>query len=252
MNKLALLTGVDIPIPELQLTLHQPRIREIAYVGEIEYFMTLQLLCFDKQAIMAANPKGSFALSIMSDFQIFMTLISSLDEEERHTRHEQIINVLTILLPGYTVQILDGNLGIYLNNPVTKHNLMINETNFDILKQAISDFSGVNNSTGGQNAGFKPKGAKAARIAAKLLKARARVAQAKGQSNEGTLGRYVSILTVGLSSMSLDDCLNLTVYQLYDLMERYGLYIGWDLDIKSRLAGGKPDDKPDDWMKDLH
>lgn len=52
--------------------------------------------------------------------------------------------------------------------------------------------------------------------------------------------------------MSLDKCINLTVYQLYDLIERYGLYVGWDLDIKSRLAGGKPDDKSDDWMKDIH
>jgi hypothetical protein len=52
--------------------------------------------------------------------------------------------------------------------------------------------------------------------------------------------------------MSLTDCLNLTVYQLYDLIERYGLYISWDLDIRSRLAGGKPDSKPDDWMKNIH
>jgi len=29
------------------------------------------------------------------------------------------------------------------------------------------------------------------------------------------------------------------------------LYIGWDLDIRSRLAGASPDDKPDDWMKDI-
>jgi hypothetical protein len=41
--------------------------------------------------------------------------------------------------------------------------------------------------------------------------------------------------------MSLDDCLNLTMYQLYDLVERYSLYINWDIDIRSRLAGGKPE-----------
>ena len=253
MNQLTLLTGVDVPIPELQLTLHQPRIKEIAYVGEIDYFTTLQLLCFDKSTLIAANPQGSSILSAMSNFQIFMTLISPPDANEKNERQGKIIDVLTILFAGYQVQIMPNNLGIYLNNPITKHNIMINETNFDILKKVITECSGVNNATGGQNAGFKPKGAKAAAIAAKLLKGRARVAQAKGQSSsEGTLGRYVSILTIGLSSMSLDDCLNLTVYQLYDLLERYGLYIGWDLDIRSRLAGGKPDNKPDDWMKDIH
>jgi len=75
---------------------------------------------------------------------------------------------------------MPNGLGIYLNNAATKHNIMINETNFDELQAAILDVSGVNNSVGGQNAGFKPKGAKAARIAAKLLKGRAEAARQKG------------------------------------------------------------------------
>jgi hypothetical protein len=37
--------------------------------------------------------------------------------------------------------------------------------------------------------------------------------------------------------MSLNDMMNLTVYQLYDLIERYSLYTHWDIDIRSRLAG---------------
>mgnify|MGYP003405265064 FL=1 len=42
------------------------------------------------------------------------------------------------------------------------------------------------------------------------------------------------------------------MFQFYDLIERYGLYMNWDIDIRVRLAGGKPDSHPDDWMKDLH
>ena len=84
------------------------------------------------------------------------------------------------------------------------------------------------------------------------MKGRAKVAELKGEGQGGTLSKYVSILTVALQSMSLEDCLNLTIYQLYDLIERYGLYMSWDLDIRSRLAGGKPDSKPDDWMKNIH
>ena len=36
--------------------------------------------------------------------------------------------------------------------------------------------------------------------------------------------------------MSLD--MDLTCIQLYDLVERYMLYINWDMDIRCRLAGG--------------
>ena len=251
MNKLQLMTGVDIPIPDLQLTIHQPTIKEISYLGELDYFSTLQLLCFNKSILIASNPKGASRLSSMNDFQIFMTLMNNTQQSDAFIRQNKLSSVLTIFFPGYTIQFLPT--GLYFNNAQLKHSLVINETNFNVLKEILSEVSGLNNATGGQNSNFNPKGAKAAKIAAKLMTGRQRAAQqSNGDSIEGALGRYVSILTVGLSSMSINDCLNLTVYQLYDLIERYGLYIGWDLDIRSRLAGGKPDDKPDDWMKNLH
>jgi hypothetical protein len=52
--------------------------------------------------------------------------------------------------------------------------------------------------------------------------------------------------------MSFQDCMDLTMYQLYDLVERYSLYVNWDMDVRCRLAGGKPDSQPDNWMKDIH
>ena len=250
MNKLSLISGVDVPIPELQLTIHQPVVKDISYMGELDYFSTIQLLCFDKNTIIAANPKGASSLSAMNDFQIFMMLMNQTGDAHIKERQNQVCSVLAIMFPGYVIQFLP--IGLFFSNTITKHNLMINETNFQVLKDVLSEITGVNNTTGGQNSNYNPKGEKAAKIAAKLMRGRARAMQQNNQGSGGVLGRYVSILTVGLESMSLNDCLNLTVYQLYDLIERFGLYIGWDLDIRSRLAGGKPDDKPDDWMKDLH
>jgi hypothetical protein len=52
--------------------------------------------------------------------------------------------------------------------------------------------------------------------------------------------------------MSLYELTNTTMYQLYDLIERYSLYMSWDIDIRSRLAGAKPDSQPDNWMKNIH
>ena len=250
MNKLQLISGVDIPIPELELTIHQPTIREISFLGELEYFSSLSLLCFNKATLIAANPKGASRLTEMNDFQIFMTLMNDANNQNASVKKNNISSILTIFFPGYTIQFLPT--GIFFNNPRSKHSLTINETNFHILKNVLDEVSGINNATGGQNSNFNPKGEKAAKIAAKLMRGRNRAAKQDHNSIDGVLGRYVSVLTVGLSSMSLNDCLNLTVYQLYDLIERYGLYIGWDLDIRSRLAGGKPDEKPDDWMKNLH
>lgn len=247
MNKLQLMTGVDVPVPELEIAIHQPTILEISYIGELEYFQAMQLLCFDKNTIIAANPKGTSNLLAMNNFEIFMTLIGGPDGLEKQN---QILSVLSILFPKYTVQFLPR--GLFFNNATEKKSFTLDERNFDSLRVILNEVSGMKNATGGQNGTFNPIGQKSAEIAAKLMKGRQRAAQQKEGSSQGVLARYVSILTIGLNSMSLNDCLNLTVYQLYDLIERYGLWVGWDLDIRSRLAGGKPDSKPDDWMKDIH
>lgn len=74
------------------------------------------------------------------------------------------------------------------------------------------------------------------------MRGRQRVAAQKGgDAITSMFSQYISVLTVGLESMSIFDMMNLTMYQLYDLIERYMLYINWDIDIRSRLAGANPD-----------
>lgn len=81
---------------------------------------------------------------------------------------------------------------------------------------------------------------------------RKKVAELNGTADQSVFTQYLSILTIGLNSMSLQDLIELTMFQLFDLVERYMLYVNWDIDVRSRLAGGKPDSKPDNWMKILH
>lgn len=251
MNSLCLVSGVDVPIPELGLILHQPRIKEISLLeSEMSYFLILQLIGFDKRILIAQAQEDNSRLSSMNDFDIFMTLLTDPKAENSRKRQNDLLNVLTIMFPGYVPQLLPRS--IYMNNPTTKHNVTIDENNFTALKTVIEAVGGLHNKGAGENGNFNPKGKKAAEIAAKLMRGRSRVAAQKNESSGGVLARYVSVLTIGLHSMSLEDCLNLTVCQLYDLIERFSLYINWDLDIRSRLAGASPDDKPEDWMKDIH
>ena len=99
---------------------------------------------------------------------------------------------------------------------------------------------------------FNPANDKAREIAQKLMRGRERVAAQKGTANVSVFSQYISILTVGLQSMTMQSLIDLTIYQLYDLMERYQLYLRWELDIRSRLAGAKPEDTVDNWMKNIH
>ena len=42
MNELLLLSGSDIPFPEARVTIHQPTLKEIGYIGEKTFFIGTQ------------------------------------------------------------------------------------------------------------------------------------------------------------------------------------------------------------------
>lgn len=239
--RLALMAGIDIPIPECQLTLHQPRIKEIAYVGEKDFFTGVQCLCLEKSMLI----QDERVLATTTNFQIFMTVMS---EKETMDKKQNVLSVLTILFPQYRVLFTPRALVFSAEgaDPIT-----VDATNFDALQHMISEIfclSKTDEST------FNPANKKAREIADKLMKARKRVAELKSAQGENgsVLAQYLSSLTVGIGSMSLNDCLDLTLYQMYDLVERYSLFINWDIDLRSRLAGATADKPMDNWMKNIH
>ena len=238
--RLALMCGTDIPVPELQTTIHQPTIKEISYIGEQEFFIGLQTLSINKNML----AQGNSVLESTTNFQIFMTIMK---EQETKDKKDAVINFFQLVFPGNKV--IFTPMSILLNKEGQQ--TLIDENNFDILQEMIKQIFCVNSGPMDQ-ATFNPADEKAREIAEKLMRGRQRVAEQKGETNSSAFGRYLSILTIGLNAMPLSEAMNLTMYQMYDLVERYTLYLNWDLDIRTRLAGGKPDSKPDDWMKNIH
>lgn len=238
--RLALMAGTDIPIPECQVVLHQPSIKEIAMIGEKEFLIGLQCLCIHKTMCI----EDESLLANTTNFQVFMTVMM---DKSTVDKRENVISVLLLLFPDYKTIFTPRTLVLNKGDL----NIIIDENNFEILQSILEQVFCLRNT---DQASFNPGNEAAKKIADKLMRARERVAQIKAAESSGgsTFSQYVSTLTVGLNSMSLQDCLNLTMYQLYDLVERYMLYVNWDIDLRSRLAGGKPDSQPDNWMKIIH
>ena len=238
--RLALATGVDIPIPELQATVHQPTILEVSMLGEKDFFTGIQLLCIQKRMYI----EDEVLLANTNNFQIFMTMVN---EKQMADKKESVLQVLSLLFPSAKVILTPRSLIINWGEIIST----IDEGNFEILQHVLQDMFCLNKT---DQQTFNPANKKAKEIADKLMKARQRVAaaKAKDQGDGSMFGQYLSILTVGVGSMSLRDCINLTMYQLYDLVERYTLYMNWDLDIRSRLAGAKGDKPVENWMKPIH
>lgn len=236
------MSGVDIPIPELQITMHQPTIKEISMLGnEQSFFSGIQVLCIDKRLLL----QDKSLLENTSNFQIFMAIMN---DKQTINKKEQVLQTFTLLFPKANVLFTPRSIVLKQNELIST----IDEGNFEILQQLLNDAFCLQGS--GQEK-FNPQGDKATEIAQKLMRARERVAKQKQQS-EGSGGsifsQYISTLVIGTNTISLKDALDLTMYQLYDLVERYTLYLNWDLDIRQRLAGGTPDKPAENWMKNIH
>lgn len=239
-TRLTLMCGTDYPVPQCQLIIHQPRIKEIALIGEQDFFSGVQCLCLNKSMFV----KDESLLRDTNNFQIFMTIMS---EKEAIDKKMAVQQVCTLMFPKYKVIFTPRSM-LFSGEEQT---CQIDENNFENLQEAISNICCLKTGPMDQTT-FNPANAKAREIAEKLMRGRQRVAAEKGQSNISIFSQYLSILTVGLHSMSLQDMMDLTMYQLYDLIERYTLFINWDMDIRSRLAGGKPEGQPENWMKSIH
>lgn len=237
--KLALATGIDLPFPELETAIHQPTIKEIAMIGEDDFFIGVQLLCINKALI-----DDLILQQNITNFDVLMTLLQN---HELSDKKIQISQVLSLLFPGFKISFTPRS--ILLNRQ--ERNIIIDEGTFDSLQRILQEMFCLKKTD--QNV-FNPADQRAKEIADKLMRARQRVAQEKSNNgNSGSmLGQYLSILAIGTHTMTLQECCNLTLYQLQDLIERYSLYINWDLDVRSRMAGGTSDRPLDDWMKNIH
>ena len=239
--RLSLICGTDMLIPECNLVAHQPRIKEISFIGESDFFIGAQALCLHKTMFI----EDKTILDSINNFQIFMTIML---QDETKDKKANILNVLNLLFPSYKVNVTPNSL-LFIKEGVPP--ITVDGNNFEALQEVLRLIFCMHNGPMDQQA-FNPANDKAREIAQKLMRGRQRVAAQNGNSNVSVFSQYMSILTIGLGSMSLQDLTNLTMFQLYDLMERYTLYTAWDLDVRQRLAGGKPEGTPDNWMKNIH
>ena len=238
-TRLAMLCGTDIPVENCQLVLHQPRLEEIALIGERVFFSGVQTLCLHKTMFI----EDKVLLATTTNFQIFMMIMT---EKEAKDKKEAVQTVLTLLLPDYQVLFTPKSLILRKG----EESILIDENNFEDLQVELRKIFCMNDGPMDQQT-FNPANDKAKQIAEKIMAGRKKVAEQKGNTNVSVFTQYVSMLTIGLH-IPLLELIKLTMFQLYDLVERYMLWINWDIDLRSRLAGAKPDEHPENWMKNIH
>lgn len=243
---LALMAGIDIPIPELQLTIHPPTIKDIAFMGEQQFFTAAQYLCLNKEVLV----QDETVLRNLTNFQVLMKVLEQSKDKSRKTA---LSTLLLLLFPNYRPVIMPRSI-VIASGKEGEEPVMIDDSNFDILQDAAKEVMCMSSLFQRQNIVYNPKGNRAKEIANKMKIAGQKIAKQKaerGEQAESVLTRYLSILIVG-AHMRLEDCVNYNLFQLFDLMERYSAYMEWDADLRVRLAGGKPEKQVESWMRNLH
>lgn len=245
--KLALMTGADILFDDIKIGIHQPSILEISYLGESNFYEALSLLTLTKEKFFSREgAELGLTEKEISQITNFTLLSSLLEQQELAESKINIVNFLQLIFPNYKIFITPQS--IILSGQETN---IIDENNFNNFQLLLKEIFCVTNNSKDQQE-FNPVGKKAKQIAEKLMKGREKIAEEKnGNGESNILTKYISILAVGLR-YNINDICQLTLYQINDLMERYSLFINWDIDIKSRMAGASSDSEIEDWMKNIH
>ena len=240
-NDLLFLSGNDIPFIEAQITIHQPTIKEIAYIGEEAFFIGCELINFSKNNL---SEEDKINLENKTNFDILIAILRERNAVMQKNRN-CLEMVLALIFPTYSFEIKSQEILLEKDNEVHS----INNENFEQFKKIFNRMFDFEKNI---EENYNPGGDMAKRIAEKLNERHQRLAKEKQEKKKiDILSRYISILSVG-EQKDINSLLQYTVYQLYDEFERYRLKNDYDIYLKASLAGAKDLKEVEDWMKDIH
>jgi len=242
-DDLLFLSGNDIPFPEAQLNIHVPTIKEIAYIGEENFFTGCEILNISKN--MLAH-EDKINLENYTNFDILIAILREQNAVMRKNRN-CVQMVLALLFPLYTINIGTKEF-ILKKEGKDEETYFINNSNFDTFKMIINKMFVLKED---ESAKFNPAGDMSSKIAEKLRQRHQKLAEQKGPQKIDILSRYVSILAVG-EKKDMNSLLNYTVFQLFDEFKRYELKFSYDLFVKAKMAGARDLKDVEDWMQDIH
>ena len=229
-NDLLYLSGNDIPFAAARINITQPKIKDIALLGENNFYAGVEFLKFDKDIL---SDEDKIKLENHSNFDVLIAIMN----EQNITIQQQKIQltmVLALLFPLHSIEIKSDCISLEKDN----EEFRIDRTNFEEFKSIIKHMFCLDGED--SNDDYNPSGAMAKQIAEKLKKRRQKISQAKDGDNKriSILEKYVSILTVG-EQKDMNSILNYTVYQLFDELKRYQLKLAWDINLQARMAGAQ-------------
>ncbi len=295
IDKLTLVSGVDILIEELGIVIRQPKIREIALLGEKKFYSMCSFLLLDKKFVIDKLKERmdveevEKAYETLTEYEVVVSLLESNNSmlmdtiqiltllfpdynirlsllESNNSMLMDTIQILTLLFPDYNIRLDEiGIIFVDKNDKVS----IVHQEKYTLLRDIIKEILCLNGSSTGDDYNpadsaaeaiaeklrkrkerlneigsstgddYNPADSAAEAIAEKLRKRKERLNEIKPKEDKYILANYFSALGAGSNSYNLVNGLDLTLYQLFDWVKRYGAWDKYKIDIQSILAGAK-------------
>ncbi len=224
------LCGLPLFLGELEI--YPIKIKEIIEIGDIKYNYHLMIMTSLNDVMKSTiDDKESIKKELLkkSDFEICLILCVIYSEFQK-----QICEAIQFFLKKDIMfnkeleqfEVYDGD----------KILQTINNDNYDQLVQIIKFQSYLS-----KHEEAEPANEKARKLQEKKKKAQEQVNRAKQRDTTPlTIADYISIVNSKNSNIDIKECLDMTVYSLFDYIERLALIDNYEVGIKQLLAGAKP------------
>ncbi len=242
IDELQLMSGAPITVPGLELKIHQPKLFEIASIGETSFYNYLSFFKISKEIVLSTveNEQHKMELSFKTDYEILKILM-----DDQPDIQDGIREIFKLLIKD--AEIIKFNESFIFIRVGEGQQYVINDDSFSLIKEIIYKIFNINPKETSKKEEFNPSNDIAAQIVEKLKqrkealekeKASSKKDSSQGKKDQSVLADFVSILAVGLS-MSVRDVLNLTIYQIFNLMTRFGMYNQYQLQVQAMLQGAE-------------
>lgn len=256
---LSLLAGSPYVIPEMQIELIQPKIKDIALLGEFSFYQAVSVFGITKEAYQKQVEKtieeqeldeetrakllGQLALT--SNLTIVLEVLNGNNDLKN-----AFTGLLFLLLPKLQKCSIDERIMLlsFLDGD-KRTDKIISDTEFSLLSHAIGRMFDMGEK---DKSAFNPSNDKAAQIAAKIESRRSKVAKETGKDGQKTsaLATAVSIISTA-DGIPLQEVLNYTIPQLHFQLERSKKYSEFQTQITLGAFGGLQDVEIAEWMHSI-
>lgn len=249
VDKLLLLSGQDIPIPELKLTIHQPLLSELALLNEGNYLNAASMFSITADALLqreGISEQETMLLKNSMNLDIIFSFLKS-----KQSSYLNFCMLLLILFPKYQTIVDLESETIKFIKLGTEELIVVNKLNFRILAFYVKlVFNIIKEETNYNN--YNPQSDHARKIMERMKQNAEKIAKLthKGEEGSSPLCNAISSVSAALHIPIREVYDKYTLIQLYDQLNRFRKYEEYHHLLSATLAGAKDVDIQN-WMGNI-